>query len=515
MDKTSPDSGIAGRIAASRAAAATFGLVLLLLLAVTRWPLAPKYLYYFDSVNFALALNEFDPSQHQPQPPGYPLFVGVMKLVHFVVPRAEDVLIASGVLVGAAALMLVWRVGTEMFGPVPGFLASALLIFNPCCWLGGITNQVRLCLALCSAGVALLAWRALREGPGSRWFYAAFFALGIAAGFRPTTGILLIPLLLWVWWRTGGGFLRLLAGGMATLMAATPWIAVTAAAVGGLERYIAVIREYSDQQFSGTSALFGASAAAAILMAKQAIVWNGLGVLTWIWAVPFAGTGAILKENRSQAAFLLIWFLPAFLFSAAVHIGDPDQALFTVAAICVAGGAVLGRFLALRHRQPVLALAGLVALLNAGLFFVPPVRLARAAGYRAVASIDERLQLVFRRVNELRGNTPVSILHHQATVTWRHLAYYFPTDYVVYLPEVPGSASWTLLQNKATDATESTTKLPGTRRVIVLAPFLNPQEMAADGWLPYGPLFYRDLEPGSLVRVGPYKLLQPAASPTI
>lgn len=42
------------------------------LLALTRLPLAPKYLFYFDSVNMALSLTDFDPRKHQPQPPGYP-----------------------------------------------------------------------------------------------------------------------------------------------------------------------------------------------------------------------------------------------------------------------------------------------------------------------------------------------------------------------------------------------------------------------------------------------------------
>src|SRR3989338_11574004 len=36
--------------------------------------------------------------------------------------------------------------------------------------------------------------------------------------------------------------------------------------------------------------------------------------------------------------FLAIWFLPAFLFHFAVHIGDPDHALTTIPALCLVGG---------------------------------------------------------------------------------------------------------------------------------------------------------------------------------
>src|SRR3954453_13890227 len=77
------------------------GISLILLLAATRWPLAPKYLYYFDSVNFALALDRFDPSIHQPQPPGYPLYVAFTRLVHLFEPDPEHVFLISGILAGA------------------------------------------------------------------------------------------------------------------------------------------------------------------------------------------------------------------------------------------------------------------------------------------------------------------------------------------------------------------------------------------------------------------------------
>jgi len=43
--------------------------------ALTRFAFRSHYLYDIDSVNFALALKRFDPSVHQPHPPGYFRFV--------------------------------------------------------------------------------------------------------------------------------------------------------------------------------------------------------------------------------------------------------------------------------------------------------------------------------------------------------------------------------------------------------------------------------------------------------
>jgi hypothetical protein len=73
------------------------------LLAITRWPLAPKYLFYFDSVNMAYSLMDFDPQRHQPQPPGYPLYVGFCRLIHALGFSPEITFLLSGVLAGALA----------------------------------------------------------------------------------------------------------------------------------------------------------------------------------------------------------------------------------------------------------------------------------------------------------------------------------------------------------------------------------------------------------------------------
>ena len=90
------------------------------------------------------------------------MFVALMRLVHFAVP-AENVLVISGLLAATAADRLLWRLTADMFGSRAAILAVALFVFNPALSAGGITNQVRTSLALCSTGVALLAWRALQR----------------------------------------------------------------------------------------------------------------------------------------------------------------------------------------------------------------------------------------------------------------------------------------------------------------------------------------------------------------
>src|SRR5713226_235334 len=104
---------------------------LLAALIATRWTLAPKYLFYLDNINFALAVRDFNPLLHQPHPPAYPLFVGLLKLLAVFIPSAEYVQLVAGTIGSLAALLLILQLGKEMFGPVVGWLAAALLFFQP------------------------------------------------------------------------------------------------------------------------------------------------------------------------------------------------------------------------------------------------------------------------------------------------------------------------------------------------------------------------------------------------
>src|ERR1035441_7456728 len=56
--------------------------ILIAATALSRFVFRSHYLYDVDSVNFALALKRFDPSVHQPHPPGYFLYICLGRLAN-------------------------------------------------------------------------------------------------------------------------------------------------------------------------------------------------------------------------------------------------------------------------------------------------------------------------------------------------------------------------------------------------------------------------------------------------
>jgi hypothetical protein len=261
--------------------------------------------------------------------------------------------------------------------------------------------------------------------------------------------------------------------------------------------------QYANEQFGSSSAAFGAPMDAARLMARMAIVWNGLGALSWVWALPFIIWRNPDHASRERALFLAVWFLPVFGFSAFVHIGDPDQALASIPALCMTGGIVLARFVKRLSINRLFPLAATVAAANVVLFFFPPRGLARATGYSAVVERDQENKQVIDTIRRMQTDRPLVIAHYGATITWRQLSYYFPRHYVVHAPAHGGTDAYTVFGNKIV-----TTPHSSGARTVVLVPGSSEgrEDLLAAGWLPNGPLYIHSVSPDEQVRFGRYRL---------
>nr|WP_243687854.1 glycosyltransferase family 39 protein [Methanobacterium formicicum] len=112
-------------------------LLLLVLVVATRLPLAGKFLYEWDSANFALALERYDILLHQPQPPGYILFVGVGKVFNQIFPDANTTLVFMSIMFSILTVILVYFLGKDLFSKKVAIIGSILLIFSPIFWFYG------------------------------------------------------------------------------------------------------------------------------------------------------------------------------------------------------------------------------------------------------------------------------------------------------------------------------------------------------------------------------------------
>jgi hypothetical protein len=169
-------------------------------------PFLPQSLEDIDSINFALGLRHFDPSLHQPHPPGYPLYIGLghlsLSALSWLMPslpalRVEAVALAVWSLAGGAlaivAAAMLYRALEDVFPEdaarvspllVPG--AAVLLAVAPIFSISGL----RPLSDMPGLALALLAQALIVRGIASPWWLVAgAFVAGLSGGIRVQSAV--------------------------------------------------------------------------------------------------------------------------------------------------------------------------------------------------------------------------------------------------------------------------------------------------------------------------------------
>jgi 4-amino-4-deoxy-L-arabinose transferase-like glycosyltransferase len=416
---------------------------------LTRFPAMAQYLS-IDNVNLAFALEKFDLVLHQPQPPGYPLFVAFTRVINLAFHDAEKSFVVVSLLVSALSLPLILGLGNRMFGIWVGRAAVLLLLTNPPFWHTTIDGPLRPTLALFSLLTAYCAWRAW-TGEKEYVIYGAV-ALGVGSGFRPDLGAYLFPLWLVSAW-AGTRSLSAVLRGIAVIAAIVfVWLGAVIYAAGGVREAYRISVDYVLDQSKLGSVVFGASGRASLRQVSRLLIWNVIGAVGWLWAVPLYWRNV---RGRSLGAvrgiFLAIWALPGLILQAFVHVDSPGHTLFSIPALCLGGAFIVATVTQNMGSVKETLLAGLL-LINTMLFlgFIAlPAPDAPAGGWHSAknaliygtfeTSLDEvrwRDDISRVTLKEIRQLTPPdrpaiivsSDIHYRDWfVNWRIARYYFPS----------------------------------------------------------------------------------------
>lgn len=357
--------------------------------ALLRLPFVSRVLWDHDSVQFALGVERFDLSAHHPHPPGYPLYIGVLKVLSWLAVEPGTAMVGLSVLAGAlGAGAMVLLAGRSVAGGEgqlgAGLLAGVLYGTNPMLWFYG---ELPLLYAV-EGGVAVLValgvHRLATTGLG-RWGPLLGLAVlcGVAGGLRPSTLVLLSPLVLYGVSRAAldahgagfgwGGILGRLAGGAATgLAVVSAWLVPLVGQAGGLAAY----RELSSEHFGAllpqTSILHGAGVGALAHNLEVLVKWGLQGtlaagaVLVGLWLTrPRAIVPGVRLLGR-RLPFLLAWIVPPVAFFALFHVTKAGYTLIHLPGLLLAVVVLVAPALG-RWTRAVVA-STVVGLLGAGLF---------------------------------------------------------------------------------------------------------------------------------------------------
>ena len=127
--------------------------------AITRFAFRSHYLYDIDSVNFALALKRFDPTVHQPHPPGYFLYVYLGRLTNLIFHDANAALVAISIVFSCGAVAMIYILANNWFGGNAAIFAGLIFVFSPLTWFHGTVALIYVVETFFSALTGYLCWR--------------------------------------------------------------------------------------------------------------------------------------------------------------------------------------------------------------------------------------------------------------------------------------------------------------------------------------------------------------------
>jgi hypothetical protein len=414
---------------------------LFLVTVLSRLPFTSKYLYHMDSGHFALALDKYDLTLHQPHPPGYFLYIMLGRLVRFFVNDANTALVLLSIAFSGLAVVTIYLLGREVFNEKSGILAAFLMLTSPNFWFHGEVALSYSADAFFSALIGLCCWRALKGN--SRYVWISALALGLSSGFRQNTGVFLLPL--WLFSIRKESFRSIVTGIALFGITGSAWFLPMVTMAGGLESYQEAFRELW-LFHTGHNSVFekGLSHLRANLETLFIFFFYSLGVLLPLMVLALYGlvrNRALSLLKNSTTLFLVCWTLPPLLFHLLIFIsGNPGYVLIMLPPLIISAAASLAYLdtcmpMLAKNRAGSMLVTAIIAA-NAAIFFYTSLPVSN----NEIRTHDTNLQSLLKELETSNAGNTLLFVDPNSSYSYRHLMYYLP-DYTVYQVDVRTSST--------------------------------------------------------------------------
>lgn len=312
-------------------------MALFLLTLLSRLPYMTSMLYAWDSVLYARAIDDFDMLAHQPQPPGYIFYVGLISLSNHVVADRNAAIVWVSVFSSAAAAACLFWLGRAMFNRRVGLLSSLFLVTSLSYWVHSEVALPYALLGLLSILVATMLYRVWEGNAG--YMLPAAAALGLASGFRQDLLLFLLPLFVVI--LLGKPISRIILS-MAVLSGAVlSWYIPTILLSGGLDAFRVASSQQSDYlirnaSFLGKDGLWAITGNLGSM--AHFFFWAASGALplAFILVYRLVFRWDVCRKDR-RLVFLAVWALPSVIFYIFIHLGELGYIFTFLPAFLLAG----------------------------------------------------------------------------------------------------------------------------------------------------------------------------------
>jgi hypothetical protein len=410
-------------------------LLLTCTLVATRIVFRSRYLYDIDSVNFALGLRRFDPSSHQPHPPGYFLYICLGRIVTAFLHDANTAFVAISIAASCGALIMIYALTDNWFGRQAAFFAGLIFLFSPLAWFHGTVALTYAVEAFFSALTGYLCWR-VHCGSSGIVLPLALTA-GLATGFRPSFLLFLSPLLLFSLRHVRRK--RMLAGMGILAFTLIAWGLPMVWQSGGPAAYwsalLSLWRMVPEKQTVFNSSLGNSIARLFSIVGIYILCFGCAALLTF--RLGRANPGIAPGADRLKKIFTWVWIAPSLVFFVLIFLKFVNSGYLLVISppVFVWLGVCASRWYAdLRLSQTArIALVSLFAAFNSLIFLYAPVY----CSWASVRHFEAELRSVLATVPLIASPADTLIVGFDSHfLGYRHAGYYLPAYVVAQYPEV-------------------------------------------------------------------------------
>lgn len=295
------------------------------------WAVHSRFLFSWDSANFAFGVSRIDIAAHRPHPPGYLGYVLAARGLAYFVGRPNLAFIVTNLVGLLAAALLTARLAQ---GGAPrswrSAIAVALFAFSPLVLFYSAVAEIYVWETACAVAIACAAHEAAHGSTRALGWCAA--AAGAAAIVKPPTVVLMSPVVAYAFIRAPRGSRT---GPLLALLFA---LSAVAAVFLLVEPHL--VQLVASQFVTATSEtrVFGAATSAGVALNRNlrdtfVALLAALGVSSAALAA-WAGFDRKLPAPVDRT-LLILWVAPYLYEVLVIHLGKPGYVLPLLPVACV------------------------------------------------------------------------------------------------------------------------------------------------------------------------------------
>jgi 4-amino-4-deoxy-L-arabinose transferase-like glycosyltransferase len=284
-------------------------------------------LYNWDSVQYALGMEHFDITTHQPHPPGYFLYIMVGRLLNNIINDANASLVSMSIIFSGLLVAVIYLLAEQLYDRRTAFAASVLTVSSPLLWFYGEVASPYVTASFFSALIAYLCWRIIRTGD-RQFLWTSAFVLALAGGIRQSTFVFMIPI--WLYSIRKYPLRHIAAAGAILGIGIASWFVPMTIVTGGYVQYRAAVKELWDFAIAPYTFMhvgLQAPIRYAQTVALAAFLCAGLSLMF----MPLCVIAHFRRIKRDilceKSLFIVLWGMPAVLYFVLVIINPSNPAI--------------------------------------------------------------------------------------------------------------------------------------------------------------------------------------------